>query len=283
MKNRLTAALLLTVAATGSAQLKSLETADLNVTYFPVEDYLAPYVARCFENAIRFDRKLFDWSPSERTTLFLHDFGDSFNAGASAVPNNFINITIAPTRHVFEVMLANERMNMVSNHELIHVLAVDKAAARDRTCRMVFGGKVHPTSENPLSMIYSYYTTPRLYAPSWYHEGIAVFMETWRTGGFGRTMGAYDEMVFRTKVADNAEIYDIVGLASAATKLDFQTGVNAYLYGTRFDSYLALTYGPEKVIQWYSRGEGTKAGYGSAFRGRTSTTCERTPSPPTAR
>ena len=266
MKARLSATLLLAVAATASAQLKSLETENFGVVYFPIEGYLAPHVARCFENAIRFDRKLSDWTPSDKTVLFLHDFGDTGNAGATAVPTNFINITIAPSRYVFEIMMGNERMNSTANHELIHVMTVDKAAARDRTYRKAFGGKVAPTSENPLSMIYSYFTAPRLYAPRWYHEGIAVFMETWTTGGFGRAMSAYDEMVFRTKVADNAEIYDLVGLASAATKLDFQTGVNAYLYGTRFVSYLALTHGPEKVIRWFSRGEGSQPGYRGEFK-----------------
>ncbi len=261
----LSAALVLAVAATSFAQLRSLETDDLDVVYFPIEGYLAPHVARSFENALRFDRELFNWTPSEKVLLFLHDFGDTGNAGASAVPNDHVTITIAPFPYAFEVVLGNERMNWMANHELIHVLAVDEAAPRDRSYRRLFGGKVVPASENPLSLLYSYLTTPRLYAPRWYHEGVAVFMETWRTGGLGRAMGAYDEMVFRTKVAEKAEIYDLVGLASAAGKLDFQVGVNAYLYGTRFVSYLALTYGPEKVVRWVERGDGSKAGIGAQF------------------
>jgi WD40 repeat protein len=266
MKARLGVLGSLMVAATASAQLQSLQTANLDLVYYGVEKYLTTHVARCFEDALQQDRKLLDWTPSERVTIFLNDFGDTGNAAATAIPVNRIVVTIEPFSHAFEVILANERMNMILNHELIHVMAIDKAAARDRTYRKVFGGKVLPTSENPLSMIYSYYTTPRLYAPSWYHEGFAVFMETWRTGGFGRALGAYDEMVFRTKVADNAEIYDLVGLASAATKLDFQVGVNAYLYGARFVSYLALTYGPEKAIKWLARTEDSQPGYGAQFQ-----------------
>ena len=197
---------------------------------------------------------------------FLNDFGDTGNAGAHAVPTNQILITIAPFPYVFELAPGSERMNGMANHELIHVLASDKAAGRDRTYRKLFGGKVYPTSEDPFSIVYSYWTSPRAYAPRWYHEGAAVFMETWRTGGFGRALGAYDEMVFRTKVEDGAEIYDSVGLASAATKQDFQVGVNAYLYGTRFMSYVALTYGPQKVIRWVERSEDSKPGYGAQFK-----------------
>ncbi len=36
-----------------------------------------------------------------------------------------------------------------------------------------------------------------------------------------------------------------LGLVSKGTEIDFQTGANAYLYGTRFMDYLALTYGPQ--------------------------------------
>jgi hypothetical protein len=266
MKARVPAVALLTVASVASAQLQSLETDQLELVYFGTERYLVPHVARCFQNALASHQKLFDYTPSEKVTVLLEDFADSGNAAASAVPNDRILVTIAPFSYVFEVVLGNERMNWLMSHELVHILAADKAAARDRMYRKLFGGKVAPTSENPLSMIYSYLTTPRLYAPPWYQEGVAVFMETWRTGGLGRAMGAYDEMVFRTKVADGGEIYDLVGLASAATKLDFQVGVNAYLYGTRFMSYLALTYGPEKVIEWVSRSEGSKPGYGAQFK-----------------
>ena len=47
------------------------------------------------------------------------------------------------------------------------------------------------------------------------------------------------------------------GLESEGIAVDFQVGVNDYLYGTRFFSYLALTYGPEKVVEWLRRDEGS--------------------------
>ena len=58
-------------------------------------------------------------------------------------------------------------------------------------------------------------------------------------GGLGRAQGAYDEMVFRAMVRDNARFYDPLGLESEGTSVDFQVGANDYLYGTRFISYLA--------------------------------------------
>ena len=56
----------------------------------------------------------------------------------------------------------------------------------DSVNRKLFFGKVSPIPEQPLSMVYSYLTTPRMYAPRWFHEGMAVFLETWMGGGLGR-------------------------------------------------------------------------------------------------
>ena len=51
-------------------------------------------------------------------------------------------------------------------------------------------------------------------------------------GGIGRAQGAYDEMVFRAMVRDDAHFYRGLGLVSKGVAADFQTGTNAYLYGT---------------------------------------------------
>jgi hypothetical protein len=85
-------------------------------------------------------------------------------------------------------------------------------------------------------------------------------------GGLGRAQGAYDEMVWRAKVRDDDKFYSPLGLESEGTAVDFQVGVNDYLYGTRFYSYLALTYGPEKVVEWLRRPDGSKGYYSAAFK-----------------
>ncbi len=84
-------------------------------------------------------------------------------------------------------------------------------------------------------------------------------------GGLGRAQGSYDEMVFRTMVRDSALFYDVVGLESEGTKVDFQVGANSYLYGTRFVSYLALQYGPDKLIDWFRQSKESKSNFSSEF------------------
>jgi len=247
--------------------LKILRTENLNLIYYRnAHSYVVPHLARCFENSLGFYRTLFDYTPTEDVTIFLQDFSDYGNGGATAVPVNLILVGIAPFLYTYEVINGNERMNWLMNHELVHIIAMDRASNTDQFYRSLFLGKVAPEEENPVSIFYSYLTTPRTYSPRWYHEGIAVFMETWMSGGLGRALGFYDEMVFRTKVHDNSYLYHAVGLEAEGSAIDFQVGAISYLYGTRFFSYLAKQYGPEKLIEWTSRANGSKRYFASQFK-----------------
>lgn len=249
------------------AQFYSVRTDNMNLIYYDrTHSYIEGHVIRSFENALRFHEDLFGYSLSEHVTVVLEDLSDYGNAGASSVPRNFVMIGLAPFHFAFETNPINERMTNLMNHELVHVVALDMAAPSDRFYRSVFSGKVRPNQQDPVSILYGYLTTPRHYSPRWYHEGIAEFVGTWMAGGIGRGQGAYDEMVFRTMVRDGSHIYDAIGLESEGTTVDFQVGANSYLYGTRFMSYLALEYEPQKLIDWVSRPRGSKRYYSSQFR-----------------
>lgn len=249
-----------------SVDLTELETEDLRLLYFdPQETYLTPHVARSFLNSLRFQEDVLGWVPWDKTTVLLKDFADYGNAAARAAPNNALLIDIAPISGTFETFTASERMFTLMNHELVHVATMDMWNRQDRRWRHFFGGKVTPVTEHPESILYSYLTAPRTAVPRWYLEGSAVFMETWMAGGRGRAQGAYDEMVFRAMVRDDAYFYDALGLVSEGTQVDFQVGVNAYLYGTRFMSYLALVYSPEQVLEWLERKEDSDRYYARQF------------------
>jgi hypothetical protein len=263
----LTGLLALGLAGEARAQFAAMETDDLRLIYLnPTMAFLTPHAGRCFENAMGFERKLFDYKPSEKVTVLLTDLSDVGNAGAGAVPRNNLSFELAPLSFEYETMVANERVNFVMNHELVHIITSDKAAGSDRFFRTIFAGKVNPLAEQPESIVYFYLTTPRAAAPRWYQEGIAVFVETWLAGGLGRAQGAYDEMVFRAMVKDGTRFYDPLGLSSEGNKIDFQTETNSYLYGTRFMSWLADRYGPDTLIKWVARSDGSKAYYASQFR-----------------
>src|SRR3990172_7612806 len=180
------------------AQLYKYETSRLRLIYYgKAFAYLVPHVVSCYENALTYHQNFFDYTPSDKVTLFMHDFSDYNNAGASTAPWNKISLAIAPASYVFETTPANERINATLNHEIVHLAAGDKASGSDNFFRSIFWGKVYETADNPLTILYSYLTSPRRSASRWYHEGIAVFMETWMAGGLGRSQGPWDEMVFR--------------------------------------------------------------------------------------
>jgi hypothetical protein len=265
--NLLSIASTLLLLSPAQAQFQSLQTEFLRVVYYdPGVSYLAPHLARSFENSLRFHRRLFDYTPTQEVTVFMQDFRDIGYGGAETIPWNMVEIGVEPFNYTYETVTANERLNWMMNHELAHVVAMDKAAGSDNFYRSLFFGKVYPTAENPLSMFYSFLTSPRRFSPRWYLEGIAVFLETWMAGGLGRALSGYDEMVFRTMVRDSSYFYDVIGLESEGTTIDFQVGANSYLYGTRFMSYLAHQYGPEKLIKWVSRARGSKRYFAAQFK-----------------
>lgn len=259
--------LVASIPARSQIDFKVVETERMRLVYYADEHaYVIPHLARCFENSIGFHMRMFDWTPTEKVTVILRDLEDYGYAGATSLPVNYLILGIEPYEQVYETSPTNERLNWVMSHELLHVVASDQAAPRDHFFRSLFQGKVMQAPEAPLSMVYSYLTSPRMYAPRWYHEGMAVFMETWMAGGYGRVLGGYDEMVFRTKVAEDGFFWDVVGLESEGTTADFQVGQVAYLYGTRFASYLVYEYGPEKLLQWLNRNEGSQANFGRQFK-----------------
>jgi hypothetical protein len=262
-----TAILTLGSTSTAHAQgLATLETDEFRLIYFdPIQTYLAPYVARCFQNSLTGVRSILGFEPKERATIFLTDFSDYGNASAGAVPRNTLLFDVAPLPFTFETLPPVERMCMLTSHELVHVVTMDQATRSDKAARNFFAGKVQVVDKHPESILYSYLTNPRVLAPSWYLEGIAVFMETWMAGGFGRAQMPYDDMVFRSMVRDDAYFYGPLGLESEGSKIDFQVNVNHYLYGTRFMSYLAYTYSPDMLISWVTRTEESDAHYTDSF------------------
>ena len=242
-----------------------VETQDLKLIYFDPLGYLVPHAVRTFTNSLQFQRRMFGWQPSESTTILLKDLSDYGNAYQLSAPHSRLVFDIAPLSHAFETFPASERMFLLMNHELVHVATGDIGSDPERRWRRFFAGKVAPQSTNPETLLYSYLTIPRFTAPRWLNEGIAVFMETWMGGGVGRAQGGYDEMVFRAMVKDDAHFYDPLGLASRGVRVSFQGVGNAYLYGTRFITYLAYTYSPEKVVSWLRRDEGSERYYSDQF------------------
>ena len=267
MKKILTSLFVLFCIIESYSQLNKIVTNDFEIVSTNIQlDYVLPHAIRCSHNALNFHKNLFDYQPTEKTFIMFQDFGDYGNGGATSIPKNFISTCISPLNYSFESSVAGERVFSIMNHELVHITALDNASSSDLFYRKLFAGKVKNTNDHPISMFYSYLTSPRYYSPRWLHEGIAVFVETWMDAGTGNAMGNYDEMFFRTRVLENERIYSAQGLESEGTSLDFMSKANSYYYGTRFMSYIAYQYSPSNLIEWIKRKDGSKRGFANNFK-----------------
>ncbi len=168
----------------------------------------------------------------------------------TTVPENFIRLEIEPFEHGYENIPFNERFQWVLSHELVHVVVDDHASNVEEVTRSIFS-KVSPEQVQPLSIFYSLLTNYSRYTPRWHQEGIAVFLETWLNGGYGRVLGNFDEMYFRSMVADSVRFPSYVELDAKTTLTNFLLGTLYYLYGERFCTYLSIKYGAHKLIDWF--------------------------------
>ncbi len=239
---------------------------DATVCFFDkqLSQYM-PHLMRRYQLGRELHSQIWGELPSQSPFMMLTDWEDDGNAGVSAIPHTTIQIGMAPLNMSYFTSPTNERYDHLFKHEYTHVVMTDKSNTRDNRWRRFTGNKVVPNSDYPLSSLWSYLDAPRWYAPRWYHEGIACFLETWLGDGAGRALGGYDETYFRTHVKEESPLYPVVGLETEGSTSDFQQGATAYLYGTRFVNYLVLTYGYDKVISFYNRTEDSSTFYARQF------------------
>src|SRR5215217_2424480 len=171
-------ALVLTGARPAYSQLAKVETPEARLVYVPDEGFLIPHAARTFLNSLAFQKRLFDFTPTERITVLLTDFADAGGASANSVPRNNLAISIAPVNAPFETVTSNDRMNLIMNHELVHIVTLDRTARSDRMYRRLFSGKVLPVPAQPESVLYFLFSTTSVATPSRLHKLIITILNT---------------------------------------------------------------------------------------------------------
>ncbi len=227
-----------------------MESDNFIVIYHEAYASLAPYIVQCAENSLKLLITLFDYKPSEKIIINTYDISDYGFGTATTTPQNYIRVEIEPLEPGYENIPYNERLQWIISHELVHIVVNDQASEVEDISRKIFQ-KVTPEQVQPISVFYSLLTNISRYTPRWHQEGIAVFFETWMSGGFGRILGNFDEMYFRSMVLDNKKFPSVVELDAISTHDSFLIEVLFYLYGARFAAYLAIKYDAQKLIDWY--------------------------------
>jgi len=235
-----------------SAQIEwcEKESEHFKLIYRNTHSYLANHILNSAEKALTPLMKIFDYEPTERIVINTYDVYDYGYATATTVPENFIRLEIEPFEPGYENIPYNERFQWVLSHELVHIVVNDKISGFGSAGRTLFS-KVAPEQMQPLSIFFSLLTNYDRYSPRWHQEAIAVFMETWLSGGYGRILGNFDEMYFRSLVIEGKKFPSDLNLDAKLSHNSFLLETLFYLYGGRFASYLSLTYGPEKFINWF--------------------------------
>ena len=272
MRGKIVIALLLLLPAVGWGQgiYYQYKTDDTRLVFFDknLSRYI-PHIIRMYHNGTSLHEQV--WTTDtvyhpEATLLLVTDWEDEGNGGATPLPHSTILVGMSPLSGAYYIGPSVERYRHLFTHEYTHSVMTDKYNRRDLGWRRFFGAKVSVDNAHPLTALWSYMTVPRWYAPRWYHEGIACFMETWMNGGVGRALGGYDEMYFRSIVAEGDKLFSVVGLETEGSTMDFQMGANAYLYGTRFVNYLVKEHGYDTLIRFYNRTADSRTFWGRQFK-----------------
>jgi len=232
-----------------------VESENFKVMYRESHSSLIPHILQSAENSLKVLSNIFDYIPSEKIIINTYDASDYGFGATTTIPQNYIRLEIEPLEPGYENIPYNERLQWLISHELVHIVVNDQAIGIENFMRKIFQ-KVIPEQVQPITVFYSVLTNYSRYTPRWHQEAIAVFLETWMSGGFGRILGNFDEMYFRTLVLDGKEFPSDVKLDAKTTHSSFLIETLFYLYGARFAAYLAIKYDSKKLLNWFKVSSG---------------------------
>jgi hypothetical protein len=231
------------------------ESEHFKVIYRDYQSHLINHVLESAEKAFVPLSEIFSYVPKNKIIINTYDVSDYGFAATSTTPQNFIRLEIEPMEPGYEVVPYNERIQWLLSHELVHVIVNDAETGFEKFCRSVFG-KVPPEKTQPLSVFYGLLTNYNRYSPRWHQEAVAVYFETWLSGGYGRVIGSFDEMYFRSMVLEKKIWPSQLDLETIQSHSSILLENIHYIYGGRFVAYLSILYGNEKVLDWFRTKDG---------------------------
>ena len=115
------AASLLPIAARADDEASPLgmsyvQAPQLELIYFDPLSFLVPHALRTYTNAIAFQQRIFEWTPSQPTGVLLKDFSDYGGGSTWVAPRDTMFLDIAPLSLAFETFTAAERLYSLMNH-----------------------------------------------------------------------------------------------------------------------------------------------------------------------
>lgn len=244
--------------------LRTVDTEHFEILFRPRFEWAVKDVAKEAEIAYQRLAHVFPSFPDKKIILHIVDSADGPINQTLTAPQPFIRIWAAPPsdNNGYGHLRLGNRFRLLVAHELVHMAM---GSWHDQSGSIF--GQVRSNVAEPMTFPFALLTQSKRFAPLWFHEGAAVFLETWLTDGHGRTVGNLDEAYFRTLTHHNQEIPNWKTLD--AVTVDDAFNVNsAYFYGARFMTWLAREHGAEKVIEWLReyRGSSLTAPFGTHYK-----------------
>ena len=229
----------------------SKESEHFKIIYRDSHSHLVNHILSSAENSLAQLQKLFNYLPNDKIIINTYDVSDFGFGATTTIPENYIRLEIEPLEPGYEMVPYSERFQWLISHELVHIVVNDMSSNFESSLRSLMG-KVNPDKNQPLTAFYSLITNHNRYTPRWYQEAIAVFVETWFSGGYGRILGNFDEMYFRSLVNDNQKFAGASEIENVTSHKSILLEHILYLYGSRFIAHLANKYGAQKIYDWFS-------------------------------
>lgn len=210
----------------------TLSTEHFNIHYYEGIEEAAYRMTVIAEKVYDELSKKFEWKPWGRIELVLSDTTDISNGLTTTLPYNYILLLIAPPQADSTLSYYDNWLEDLFRHELVHTMHLDMIGGIARPFRYIFGRII----------------TPNGLTPGWVREGIATQVEG--LTGKGRPNSSFSEMMMRTDIL-NDEFLTIDQMSGDIFKWPSYNA--AYIYGGMFWTYLADTYGQDKVVEFSKR------------------------------
>ncbi|PKN58726.1 MAG: hypothetical protein CVU56_03980 [Deltaproteobacteria bacterium HGW-Deltaproteobacteria-14] len=205
----------------------SIETEHFVVHSYDGGEALAREAASYCEEAWSVVGEALGWTPQERVQVVLTDEGDGSNGFAGVIPFNAITLYAWPPEPESELGDFANWLKLLVFHEYTHIAHLDNATGVPEVFNTAFGRVIKPNQA----------------LPRWVTEGIAVWIESSRTGG-GRVGASRMEMFIRTAALSGRlpSLAELTGFP-----LEHPRGTSWYMYGGYLFTKIAAEAGEEAV------------------------------------
>ena len=207
----------------------TLKTDHFNIHYDKSLQKLAERTAIDAENAYVLVSSSLGWQVEGKTEIRIVDSQDYANGLASPYRYPFIQLFATPPGIRSSLQNTDDWLFSLVLHEYTHEAHIQMQYGVSRIYNTVFGDLYLPNSMQP----------------TWFVEGLAVMMETWRTTR-GRIRAPYYSMVLRTHAL--AGTFQTLAEMSNSTR-NYPRGDADYVYGGMFFNYLRNRLGEDVIFK----------------------------------